>query len=126
LKASIVQADTNGALDRLKLEAASAIRDLPAVLGSWMRRLNREGEGLGVSVRVQSLIGLEEHLDRASNRLSLALVTLGLYVAGSLLMQHSVGPRFFGDLPILAAFVYALALWFTSRLTRAVSRSGRL
>jgi ubiquinone biosynthesis protein len=91
-----------------------------------MRRLSREGEGLGLSLRVHGLRELEEHLDRSSNRLALALVTLGLYIAGSLLMQHSLGPRIFGDLPILAAFFYALALWFTFRLARAIIRSGRI
>jgi ubiquinone biosynthesis protein len=69
---------------------------------------------------------LETHLDRSSNRLALALVTLGLYVAGSLLMLHSVGPRLYDDIPILAAAAYALALWFTLRLARGISRSGRL
>jgi ubiquinone biosynthesis protein len=53
-------------------------------------------------------------------------VTLGLYVAGSLLMQHSIGPTLFGDMPVLAAFLYLLALWFTFRLVRAITRSGRL
>ena len=101
------------------------MHDLPAVLGSWIRRLSREGEGLGLSLRVHGLGGLEERLDRSSNRLALALVTLGLYIAGSLLMQHSLGPRV-GDLPILAAFFYALALWFTFRLARAIIRSGRI
>ncbi len=97
------------------------MHDLPAVLGSWTRRLDRDGEGLGLSLRLRDLGSLEEHLDRASNRLSLALVTLGLYVAGSLLMQHSFGPRIFGGLPALAALAYGLALWFTFRLARAMA-----
>jgi ubiquinone biosynthesis protein len=70
--------------------------------------------------------GLEAHLDRSSNRVALALVTLGLYIAGSLLMLHSVGPRLYGELPALAALAYALALWFTFRLARGIARSGRL
>ena len=41
---------------------------------------------------------LEQHLDRGSNRVALALVTLGLYIAASLLMQHSIGPRL-GEMP---------------------------
>ncbi len=41
-------------------------------------------------------------------------------------MQHSLGPRLFGEMPLLAAIGYAWALWFTFRLARAISRSGRL
>ena len=126
LKEALEQSDWKSTLDRLKLDAVTAVHDLPAVLGSWTRRLSREGEGLGFSVRVQGLDGLEQHLDRSNNRVALALVTLGLYIAGSLLMQHSIGPRLYDDVPILAALAYGLALWFTLRLIRAITRSGRL
>ena len=126
LKEALEQSDWKSTLDRLKLDAVTAAHDLPAVLGSWTRRLSREGEGLGFSVRVQGLDGLEQHLDRSNNRVALALVTLGLYIAGSLLMQHSIGPRLYDDVPILAALAYGLALWFTLRLIRAITRSGRL
>jgi ubiquinone biosynthesis protein len=68
---------------------------------------------------------LEKHIDRSSNRVALALVTLGLYIAASLLMQHSIGPRL-GEMSALAAAGYALALWFTWRLARGISRSGKL
>ena len=68
----------------------------------------------------------EVRLERTGNRLALALVTLGLYVAASLLMQHSIGPRLVGDLPLLAALGYGLALWFTFRLAAGITRSGRL
>ena len=112
------------ALDRLKHDAAGAMQDLPAVLGSWTRRLNQEGEGLGLTLRVLELKDASRHLTLSSNRLALALVTLGLYVAGSLLMLHSVGPRIWGDMPAFAAFAFALALWLTLRLARSITRSG--
>lgn len=38
------------------------------------------------------------------------MVTLGPYVAASLLMLHSVGPRVFGDVPLLALIGYGLAV----------------
>lgn len=126
LKAAMEQSDWRGTLDRLKFDGLAAMNDLPAVLGSWTRRLNRRGEGLGLSLRIHELENLKDHLDRSSNRISLALVALGLYVAGSLLMQHSVGPRLYDDMPVLAAFAYALALWFTVRLVRGIGRSGKL
>ena len=126
LQAAMGGAELTGALDRLKYEGISAAHDLPEVLFSWARQLSREGEGLGISLKMHALDRVADHLDRSSNRLSLALVTLGLYVAGSLLMQHSIGPRLWGDMPALAAFAYALALWFTLRLARGIARSGKL
>ncbi len=126
LKAAMEQADWTVTADRLKHDVLAAMQDLPAVLGSWTRRLNQEGEGPGLSLRLRGLEGLEAHFDRSSNRIALALVTLGLYIAGSLLMLHSIGPRIYDDVPALAALAYALALWFTFRLARGISRSGRL
>jgi hypothetical protein len=64
----------------------NVMQELPSVLGSWTRRLSQEGEGLGLSLRLHGLERLEAHLDRSSNRVALALATLGLYIAGSLLM----------------------------------------
>jgi ubiquinone biosynthesis protein len=77
-------------------------------------------------MRHEGLESLETHLDRTGNRIALAMITLGLYVAASLLMLHSAGPRVLGDLPLLALLGYALALWLSFRLVRAVARSGRL
>ncbi len=126
LKAVMAPSDWAGALDRLKHDAAGAMQDLPAVLGSWTRRLNQEGEGLGITLRVPELKDASRHLTLSSNRLALALVTLGLYVAGSLLMLHSVGPRIWGDMPAFAALAFTLALWLTLRLARSITRSGGL
>jgi ubiquinone biosynthesis protein len=58
---------------------------------------------------------------RGSSRVSLALVTLGLYLAASLLMQFKSGPHIF-DFPVLAAIFYACAGWFTFRLVRCIGR----
>lgn len=124
---AVIQEDHGAAgTERLKDEAALMLQDLPAQLGAWLHKLSR-GEGMPrFSLRHEGLEGLESHLDRSGNRLSLALVTLGLYIAASLLMQHSIGPRLLGDLPLLAAIGYGLALWFTFRLANGIRRSGRL
>jgi len=111
---------------RLKHETVLTMQDVPAILGSWLHRMQGEGHGLEIGFRHRGLHSLEEHLDRSSNRVALALVTLGLYVAASLLMQHSIGPRLYGEMPVLAALGYGLALWFTWRLARSIARSGRL
>lgn len=126
LKAVMAPSDWPGSLDRLKHDAATAIQDLPAVLGSWTRRLHQEGQGLALTMHVPELDEASKHMTLSSNRLALALVTLGLYIAGSLLMLHSVGPRIWGEMPVFAALAFALALWFTLRLARSISRSGGL
>jgi ubiquinone biosynthesis protein len=55
--------------------------------------------------------------------LALALVTLGLYIAASLLMQHSMGPRR-GEVPVLAGLGYVLALGLSWRLVREIEKPG--
>lgn len=72
--------------------------------------MNQEGEGLGLSLRLRELDSWEAHLDRSRNWVTLALVTLGLYIAGSLLMLHSIGLRIYDDVSALAVLAYALAL----------------
>lgn len=111
---------------RLRTEAAVTAQDLPTLLASWLHEVTREGGHPAFTLKHEGLESLEEHLDRSSNRVALALVTLGLYIAASLLMQHSLGPRLFGEMPVLAALGYGLALWFTFRLARGIGRSGRL
>ncbi len=114
------------ALTRLKTEVALTAQDLPGLVAAWLHRAQREDGGPLLVMRHEGLESLEAHLDRTGNRLALAMVTLGLYVAASLLMLHSAGPRVFGDLPLFALLGYALALWLSFRLVRAISRSGRL
>ncbi|QQZ39463.1 AarF/ABC1/UbiB kinase family protein [Pseudomonas sp. SK3(2021)] len=109
--------------NRLRFEMASGAQELPAEFGALIHRLR--ANGLEIRLQHHGMEHLEGHIDRASNRMALALVTLGLYIAASLLMLNSIGPRL-GDIPLLAAAGYALALWFTLRLARGISRSGRL
>jgi ubiquinone biosynthesis protein len=108
-----------GPLERLKSEAALTAQDLPAVLGAWLHRLQEEGEAPQLGLRHHGLERIERSVQRAGERIGLGLVALGLYVAASLLMQHGVGPRVLGDLPLLALLGYGLALWLTFRVVRA-------
>ena len=116
-------AGAEAGLDRLRFEAAAGVHELPAELGAWIHRIR--ARGLEMQVQHHGMEELEQQIARGSNRVALALVTLGLYIAASLLMQHSIGPRL-GGMPLRAAAGYALALWFTWRLARGISRSGKL
>lgn len=125
LKAAMKEVDWANTISRLRLDAASAARDLPSMLSTWVEQLVQEGSGLGLSLHVRELKGLPERLDRTSNRLVLGLIAAGLFVSGALLME-ATGPRIFGEVPLFAAMAFALALWFTLRLVRAIARSGKL
>jgi len=95
---------------RLGYEAGIVVQDLPDSLGKWLCRVRRQGPEL--RLRHHGLKDLEQHLDRSGNRLSLALLALGLYIAGALLMPHDVGPRLAG-MPLPALIGLGLALWVT-------------
>lgn len=123
VQTSLRETNLSDATARLRYESGVAVQEMPAVLSALLRRLRRDG--LQLRVRHHGLEDLERHLDRSSNRMALALVTLGLYIAASLLMQNSTGPRIAG-MPVFAIMGYGLALWFTFRLVRGISRSGRL
>lgn len=108
---------------RFKHEAAVALNDLPGELGLWLRRVRREG--MEMRICVSGLDHLEHHIDRSSNRVALALVILGLFIASSVLMQTQVGPRI-ADMPLTAIIGFTMAMYFTLRLVRGIVRSGRL
>lgn len=123
LKAAMEQSDWSSSLDRLKHDALSAAYDLPAALGALLRKLGSDGEGLSLNVQIHELPGIKEHLASSIDRLAFALVVLGLYIFGALLMHYSIGPRIYGDIPMFAMIAFILALWLTFRLARKMSRS---
>lgn len=77
LKEAREKSDWAGGLERLRIEALTAMHDLPGVLGTWTRQLRQEVEGLGLGLHLHRIERLEEHLNRSINRVALALVTLG-------------------------------------------------
>lgn len=105
---------------------ARTARSLPAVAADLLRQAQSEDGRPSLSMHHRGLEELELHIGRTGNRLSLALVTLGLYIAGSLLMLHSAGPRVWGDVPVLALVAYGAALLLSIRLVLAIARSGHL
>ncbi len=104
---------------RLQFETAIAANEWQRLLASTLRRLREEG--MRFSIDHEGLPELSAHIVRGSSMVALALVTLGLYLAASLLMQHAMGPQLFG-LNALACFFYLVAGWFTIRLVRAIGK----
>jgi ubiquinone biosynthesis protein len=119
LRKAIETADTT----RLRYEAALSVQDLPTDLGVLIHRLRRDG--LALRIYHSGIETFEKHIDRSSNRVAMALVTMGLYIAASIVMLQGSGPHI-GAIPVVAAVGYALALWFTYRLVRGIERTGRL
>jgi ubiquinone biosynthesis protein len=112
---SIRQAPQPEASKRLAFEMGSAASDLPALVAQRLHgALGRERL---FEIAIVPDARLQEGVERASRRVALALVTLGLYIASSLLMQHGVGPQFAG-MPLLALAGYALAIRFTFSIAR--------
>ena len=106
-----------GQTRRLQYEAAIAANEWQRLLAGSLRKLREEG--IKLSIDHEGIDELSEHIMRGSSRVSLALVTLGLYLAASLLMQFKSGPHIF-EFPLLAAVFYAFAGWFTFRLVRCI------
>ena len=104
---------------RLKYEAAIAATEWQRMLAASIRRLREEG--LRLKIEPEGLPDLSNLVIQGSSRVSLALVTLGLYLAASLLMQFKSGPHVL-DFPVLAAIFYVYAGWLTLRLVRAIGR----
>lgn len=109
---------------RLRSETLTSAQHLPALLAQWLHRAQRGG-GIPIALRIDAVRLAGHRIERSVDRLALALVVLGLFIAASLLMQHSVGPRVFGGLPLLAAVGYALALWLTFRIVRKIGAAER-
>ena len=85
---------------RLQFETAIASTEWQRLLAASLRRLREDG--LHFKVDHEGLPELAERIVTGSSRVALALVTLGLYLAASLLMQFKSGPQIF-DFPALPA-----------------------
>lgn len=109
------EAPQSPASRRLPYELGSAAADLPALFARSLHDALRRRRMLEIPIVPDAR--LLDSINRAGRQVALALVTLGLYIASSLLMQHGVGPRW-GELPILALAGYVLAI----RLTLTIAR----
>ena len=117
LEVSLAQEEDGGM--RLRYETAIASTQWRRLLAVSVRHLRRHGLKLQIEHEGLSALG-QVHL-KAANRVSVALVVLGLYLAASLLMQHSMGP-IWGGVPILALLGYAAAVWYSIRLVRSIGK----
>lgn len=110
----------------LAARLAGTARQLPELAAQILRQAQLDQGRLGFSVHVRGLGSSRTALARTGNRLALSLVTLGLYVSGSLLALHQAGPRIAGHLPLLSVIAFVAAGILSLRLVIAIGRSGHL
>lgn len=103
---------------------ARGVRDLPLLAAQWLHEAQADDGRPGISIHHRSLDQLETAIVQTGNRLAMALMALGLYVAAAVLMLHAAGPHVFGDIPLFALLVFAAALYLSLRLMRSITRSG--
>lgn len=106
--------------DTRRLRAALA--EFPELLARGLRQLQK-GEAT-LRVRHEHLENLEEHLDRANNRIGFSLIIAAIVVASSIVMSLHTGPHFQG-IPLLGLLGYLLAS-FLGLWAVAILRSRKL
>ncbi|SCK28387.1 ubiquinone biosynthesis protein [Variovorax sp. HW608] len=106
------------------------LRSLRHAVASLPDMLNRAVEVLSsgratLHIEHDQLQGLEGHIDRASNRLSLSLIIASLVIGSSIVMTFHSGPHYWG-IPLLglAGFVVATVMGLAWAI--AILRSGKL
>lgn len=96
--------------------------------GPWeFRRLVQKtlrGE-LGLVFRHRGLERLSNDIDRASNRLSFAMITAAIIIGSSLIMTREIGIQFYG-IPLLGIIGYIFAGILGVWLIISIIKSGRL
>lgn len=101
----------------------SSVAEAPVALAKGLKQL-QAGE-LVLRVHHEGLDTAQQHLDRASNRLSFSLIIAAIVIASSIVMSSHTGPHLEG-IPLLGLTGYAIAgvlgLWWAV----AILRSGRL
>jgi ubiquinone biosynthesis protein len=99
-----------------------AVSGFPRTLARAVQQLQRGDFAL--KLRHEQLEGLEQHLDRASNRLSLSMIIASIVVGSSIVMSTDVGPHY-GDVPLLGLFGYLVASFLGLWWVVAMLRSGK-
>ena len=110
-------------LTKVGMEINSIIRNLPRDLRNLIKHL-KEGR-IEIEVRHERLEDLEQHIDKASNRLSFSLIIAAIIVGSSIIMQTQIGPLFLG-FPVIGVIGYLVAGFLGMWLVWAILRSGRL
>lgn len=105
----------------------SAVESLTAGAAGALKTVMRQlqaGEAV-VRIRHDRIEEFEQHLDRASNRLSFSLIIAAIVIASSIVLTTHVGPHFEG-VPLLGLAGYGIAAFLGLWWAVAILRSGKL
>src|SRR3972149_6158545 len=112
---------------KIGMEVSSLLRELPRELHHLFKRI-REGR-IEIEVRHEKLEGLEQHIDKASNRLSFSLIIASIIVGSYIIMQTQIGPLLLGY-PLIGVVGYLVAgflgLWLFFGLKKNRRSYGQL
>ena len=103
--------------------ARTALDALPDIAIRLVESL-RDGK-LSIALRHEQLEGMEEHIERASNRLSFSMIIASVVIASAIIMSFHTGPHYDG-VPLLGLAGFVIAGLLGLRWTLAVLRSGKL
>ena len=103
--------------------ARTAVEALPDIARQLIESL-RDGK-LSISLRHEQLTGMEERIERASNRVSFSLIIASIVIASALTMAFHTGPHYRG-IPLLGVAGFVIAGILGLRWSVSVMRSGRL
>ena len=110
---------------RLRYELAFAWNDLPGQLAMALRSMRYKVWSERAGRHVPHDQSAVPPVERAANRLAMAILVLVLLWGSSQLMGNPAGPHLFG-MPALALAGYALATWFGLRIVLAIVSSDHL
>ncbi len=126
LQTALAAPSVGGAGERPKGQLAlRSMRSVPRLLAHWLEQAQADDGLPPISIHHRGLERLESRVERAGNRIALALLALGLYLGGAVLMLHSAGPRLF-DVPVAAVVAFGFAFTLSWKLLAAVLRSDEL
>ena len=99
------------------------LKELPENLREIILKI--KNDELGIKFEHKGLERLISQIDKASSRLSFAMVISALVIGSSIVFQTGTGPKLFGY-PLLGTIGFILASIFGIRLLIEILRSGKL
>ncbi len=104
-------------------DSGSFFKEVPSDLREILSKL--KNNEITLNLNHNRLEDLTEQIDRASNRLSFAIIIAGLLIGSSILFQLNVGPKLFG-FPLLGFIGFVIAGLFSIKLLIRILKSGKL
>lgn len=103
----------SGSPVRFEWELARFSRRAPELAAAWIRKIS-EGRLASSFSPSPAQIAAENPLAKGLSQIALSVVSLGAYIAAAILMLGDQADPFLGNMPLLSAIGFAIALWLTA------------